>query len=165
MVNDPLTRRQHSIPHLQCLLWTLLPAQGLCILHAGHLHLQPAAVPGFLHHHEGEHEGGAGSAGSLPTAGAAASVVCLPLPAAPQLGEDPPVTTLLHRGHRGGVGCGPVLFLSEPQQLGGKRPLLLSGQFSLPPLHSLLLIFPPSFKFTASFGREKASGVWSARPG
>lgn len=77
MVNSLLTRRQHPISHLQCLLWTVLPAQGLCILHAGHLHLQPAAVPGFLHHHEGERKGGAGSAGSLPTAGAAASVVCI----------------------------------------------------------------------------------------
>lgn len=49
-------------------LWIDLPAQRLCILHAGHLHLQPAAVPGLLHHHEGKCRCGE-LAGPLPGRG------------------------------------------------------------------------------------------------
>lgn len=57
-------------PHAQRALWTPLPAPGLRVLHAGHLHLQPAALSGLLHHHEGKRGSGgppARSPGDLPT--------------------------------------------------------------------------------------------------
>lgn len=58
VTNPPSWLHNNSSPCAQRPLWTHLPAQGLCLLHVGHLHRQPAALPGLLHHHEGKRRGG-----------------------------------------------------------------------------------------------------------
>lgn len=133
-------------------LWTHLPTQGLRFLHAGHLHLQPAALPGLLHHHEGKSGCWLGAAGPPQVTGWCMQPggICFS-PTASQLREDPPDPAFLHCRHRCSVGCRPVFFLPESQQLGGKRTAFVSWTtcslhlafltFLPPSLHGLIAVF------------------------